>query len=785
VRAQFTFTTNNGAITITGYTGSGGAVIIPTNINGFAVTSIGNSAFQTSSITSVTIPDSVTSIGSGAFYDCYRLSSVTIPNGVTNLGVEAFYYCENLTGISIPSSLTSIGNEVFYDCYSLSSATIPGSITNIGNEAFYFCEDLPSVTIPGSVSGIGESAFVGCSSLTNVTMDSGVVSIGDEAFSGCPVTSIMIPDSVLSIGASAFSACSSLTNVIIGGGVTNIGSSAFGFCLNLTNVCFEGNPPTNSGASGGHLFGGDPVTLIFYLSGARGWGLTFDGIPTAPCAQCGGGAAGGALKLTIYPAAAASAGAQWQVDDGTWENSGVIINNLSVGNHTVSFTNISGWITPINQTITISNGATTAATGLYIPSTVPSDGLVLLANGPGTIQHESWPNKLVIGQSYTVTAVPKAKYLFAGWLGGTAQPYSILSMSPIYTFTMEQNLVLAANFVPTVFLAAQGTYYGLFVPTNSAREQGNSGSFNFTLTGAGVVSGKLHLGSEFVPLSGKFEADGSARISSARGGEASLITTLQLDFEEQTVTGTVSDGSFIAELSGFQNFFSSTNPATPYQGQYTLIIPGTTNPAIGPYGTSYGTLTVRPSGKIAFAGSLADGTPVSQSSVVSQGGLWPLYVTLPGGKGSLWSWNYFTNSALTNASALSWINETNPARTARYRSGFTNDDAAVSGGLLPAGEGFGGEFAAILRGGGLPFAITNIVSVSASGAITPTNSVVETNKLKLQFSGKTGVITGSFANPAEPSQKIKVSGVVLPGATNAQGYFLGTDQGGAFLLTNP
>jgi len=110
VQAQFTYTTNNGAITITGYTGPGGAVTIPSTINGLPVTGIGDSAFEgCTSLISVTVPRSVTSIGNYAFYDCYSLTNVTIGTNVTSIGESAFGVCTSLTSITIPDSVSDIG----------------------------------------------------------------------------------------------------------------------------------------------------------------------------------------------------------------------------------------------------------------------------------------------------------------------------------------------------------------------------------------------------------------------------------------------------------------------------------------------------------------------------------------------------------------------------------------------------------------------------------------------------------------------------------------------------
>ena len=130
----YTYTTNNGAITITGYTGPGGAVTIPNTINGLPVTSIGDQAFVfCSGLTSVTIPNGVTTLGTGAFYGCTGLTNVTIPNSVTNIGDLAFADCTSLTSITIPNSVTSIGEGAFDNCASLTSVMIPDSVTSIGD----------------------------------------------------------------------------------------------------------------------------------------------------------------------------------------------------------------------------------------------------------------------------------------------------------------------------------------------------------------------------------------------------------------------------------------------------------------------------------------------------------------------------------------------------------------------------------------------------------------------------------------------------------------------------
>ena len=177
---------------------------------------------------SFTIPDSVTSIDSAAFYGCSSLTSITIPDGVTSIGFRAFEGCSSLTSITIPNGVTSIDYSTFRDCSRLASITIPDSVTSIGNYAFYGCSGLTSITIPDGVTSIGESAFYDCSRLTRVTIGTSVTSIGKMAFYGCSsLTSITIPDSVTSIGSSAFKGCRNLTSITIPDSVTSIDYSAF------------------------------------------------------------------------------------------------------------------------------------------------------------------------------------------------------------------------------------------------------------------------------------------------------------------------------------------------------------------------------------------------------------------------------------------------------------------------------------------------------------------------------------------------------------------------------
>ena len=220
-----------------------GNIVIPETVeyNGVtcSVTSIGDGAFEncSSGLTSVTIPNGVTSIGFYAFVNCTGLNSVTIPNSVTSIEDGAFCGCIGLTSVTIPNSVTRLGREAFWCCSSLTSVTISSSVTRIASMTFKGCSSLTSVTIPNGITVIGYEAFLGCSSLTSVYIPNSVVTIEANAFEDCTsLTSVTIPNSVVMIEPRAFYQCSSLTFLTLGNNVTNIGYCVFCGCKSLTSV---------------------------------------------------------------------------------------------------------------------------------------------------------------------------------------------------------------------------------------------------------------------------------------------------------------------------------------------------------------------------------------------------------------------------------------------------------------------------------------------------------------------------------------------------------------------
>ena len=155
--------------TITGYDGTDTVVVIPSKINGVPVEAINNAAFPNSAVTSVTIPDSVTSIHDVSFFNCSQLTNISIPNSVTYIGYSAFSYCTSLKSITLPSSLSTISRALFSGCSQLTTIHIPDSVSSIQFYAFHDCENLKTIRIPVSVTSIRDFAFDGCPSSMTVT----------------------------------------------------------------------------------------------------------------------------------------------------------------------------------------------------------------------------------------------------------------------------------------------------------------------------------------------------------------------------------------------------------------------------------------------------------------------------------------------------------------------------------------------------------------------------------------------------------------------------------------
>ena len=224
---------------------------IPTELDHHPVTGLGEYSFsgtyspdhQTNhnlisfcnQIQSVTIPESVTSIGKSAFEHCSKLDSLTIKGVATSIGAYAFASCTSLTSLSLVGSFQTIGDSAFVNC-GMTSLTIDATITSIEKYAFS-SRFLTSLSLTGNVQKIGDYAFANCTSLTSLSLTGNVQKIGDHAFDSCSsLNTVTFPKSPTSIGSYAFDSCTSLNSIEIPGTVTEIGDCAFYHCSGLTSV---------------------------------------------------------------------------------------------------------------------------------------------------------------------------------------------------------------------------------------------------------------------------------------------------------------------------------------------------------------------------------------------------------------------------------------------------------------------------------------------------------------------------------------------------------------------
>ena len=233
---------------------------IPEKVNGHVVTAIGEEALWGFDVKSITLPDTVKSIGRHAFrscdkletiripegvtsiensvfMDCISLKDVTIPSSVTAIGNRAFSGCLSLTGISIPSATVSLGDYAFVGCTGLTSVTLPEGLNTLGCYALYRCTGLETVEVPGGVSLVGNGAFKNCTGLQTARLQEGVTFLGADAFTGCgALETIELPESLRSVGERAFMGCASLKKLALPEGLESIGRAAFAGCTGLEEL---------------------------------------------------------------------------------------------------------------------------------------------------------------------------------------------------------------------------------------------------------------------------------------------------------------------------------------------------------------------------------------------------------------------------------------------------------------------------------------------------------------------------------------------------------------------
>lgn len=432
-----------------------------------------------------------------------------------------------------------------------------------------------------------------------------------------------------------------------------------------------------------------------------------------------------------------------------------------------------------------------------------------IGSGTGKILGLTNGQNLVIGKAYTITGKPDPANFFIAWLTNSSTANGSLS----YTFTMATNLALAAQFETNLFFAAQGTYSGLFNPTNDEVALDNSGFFSLKVNDRGVYSAKISVDGGVIPFSGAFgysgfnthflfnhpKLPGFTRVQLAIDllGESDQVTGLITNFYSTTVSNFVATNLVVTNFTTTNivatnlwvvenisrhwksvltadraTFNARLNPALQ-AGKYTVVLPHDTNSASGPDGDGYGTVNVSTAGGITFAGALPDGTKVTQKTSLSKNGEWPLFASLYKGKGSLISWVTFTDQPDSDLTGLfNWLKQSQPAKS--YASGITNEATLTGSRFTPnSTNNILSVSNALLSfvGGNLAEDFTNAI------AIDPKNKVsnLASNKLSLKLNKANGTFSGSVTPPAG-GKAISFRGAILQQQTNGAGFLLGTNR---------
>ena len=327
--------------------------------------------------------------------------------------------------------------------------------------------------------------------------------------------------------------------------------------------------------------------------------------------------------------------------------------------------------------------------------------------------------------------------------------------------------------------SAGGSYSGLFFETNQDQVQvWSAGCFQVLVTPRGAYSGRLQIGSTHYSFSGNFDSQGQAAGPIFRRTPPAMALTLSLGPGNQAnqITGTLSDGTWSANLSGARAVFNARSNPAPFAGRYTLVFPGQTGSPSLPAGNGFGTARVLSNGQALFAGKLADGTAVSQSASISEDGAWPLYVSPYSGKGLvLGTLDLLSAPGQDVAGTVTWIKSA--GTTSRYYpAGFTNEVQVLGSAYVrpagPAGAILSLTNATVtFSGGDFSAAFANSIELGLSSRVTNLGS----DPLNMSFSLTTGAFSGNVRDTAS-GKGMPFSGVVLQKLKSGYGLVLGTDQ---------
>ncbi|MEO7298720.1 MAG: Ig-like domain-containing protein, partial [Verrucomicrobiota bacterium] len=403
-----------------------------------------------------------------------------------------------------------------------------------------------------------------------------------------------------------------------------------------------------------------------------------------------------------------------------------------------------------------------------------SSSITLQASGNGKIKLLKDGQILKVAKTYKVQAVPNADNVFTGWTG------SINDEAQTLSFTMIDGMSLTANFIPNPFALTKGTYYGLIQAAKPIHQR--TGFLRIVTTRAGTLSGKISIGGKAYSLRGKFQSDGSFSFN-LPNPEMVLQLQLHLDDGSDQITGSLAMGSLVSTLVGNRQVYNAKTNPSPEAGKYTVLIPSNPSRPNTPPGSGFGIMKVDASGMTRTAGSLADGTPFTQSAALSKVSTLPLYVAAYAGEGSISGILYFRNEA-TISDLDGTVNWFRPAMAGAnvFPDGFVTQTTLLGSFYTPS------PGTAVLS---VPNQEDNVlinldnddenVRLRQPATLDANNKIVvpqaNTEKINASISGTKGLLKGSFIHPLT-GVKTSHRGVVYQKQNVAEGYFLGSGQSG-------
>ena len=540
-----------------------------------------------------------------------------------------------------------------------------------------------------------------------------------------------------------------------GGALQNSGATVSGLSTGAHTVAF-------STVSGFTTPASENVTIT---SGAT---TTTNGTYTVVVAQTG------SLTVTISPAGAVSAGAQWRVDGGALQNSGATVSGLSTGSHAVAFSTVSGYTTPTGQNVTITSGTTATASGTYTIIGTPTGSLTVTISPAGAVS---------AGAQWRVDggALQASGATVSGLSTGShAVAFSTVSG---YTTPAGQNVTITSGATATAngtytsgsVAIPAGTFSGLIAGTTPSSAVG---LVTITTLANGTFTAKLTAGKKSYTLKAQFDTAGNWS-----GTLGPVTTTLQVDLVHTQITGLATSGTVSAPLLARAVVYDKTHSVPDaLVGSYTVLLPANTNSAYAtaPQGAGIGLLTIKSTGAINFTGTLSDGTKVTQTAVLLNDNTWSVYIPVYN-TGAVAGWVTF--APIPGVSDLegdvSWLKPAQPGKY--FADGFATVLPLVGAKYTaPAAQVLNLSNSAanarvIFGAGNLTSVLTNLVTVAANNKVTPVSGGAA--KLTLTITPKAGLFSGSFVHPVT-SKAVKFSGELLESQEFGLGYFLGTDASG-------